>query len=85
MLRAVRNILHGPIVENANPVRDAASLWRKFPYALLLASLIVFGFYPRLLTDKIKPSAAIIVEKATKQNPPAEKPAVETALRTSAK
>ena len=37
------------------------TLWRKLPYALLLASLLVFGFLPRLLTEKIKPDAQKIV------------------------
>jgi NADH-quinone oxidoreductase subunit M len=64
MLRAIRNILHGPIVEHPHEIRDAASLWRKFPYALLLASLLLFGFVPSLLTDKIKPTAQAIVESA---------------------
>lgn len=68
MLRAVRNILHGPIVQNANEPRDAVSLWRKVPYALLLASLLLFGFVPSLLTDKIKPTAQAILEATT--NPP---------------
>ncbi len=65
MLRAVRHILHGPLNEQWNNVTDATSVWQKLPYALLLSSLIVFGFYPRLLTDKINPSAAIIVKMAT--------------------
>ncbi len=33
------------------------NLWRKLPYALLLASLLVFGFRPKLLTEKINPDA----------------------------
>lgn len=67
MLRAVRNILHGPLVATPNEPRDTVSLWRKFPYALLLASLLLFGFVPSLLTDKIKPSAQAVVEMATGQ------------------
>ena len=35
------------------------------PYALLLASLLVFGFFPRLLTDKIGPVTEQIVNMAT--------------------
>jgi NADH:ubiquinone oxidoreductase subunit 4 (subunit M) len=42
-----------------------ANLWRKLPYALLIASLLVFGFFPRLLTDKIKPVTEQIVNMAT--------------------
>ena len=67
MLRSVRNILHGPLLENQRQITDTVSLWRKFPYALLLASLLLFGFVPSLLTDKIKPSAQSIVEMATGQ------------------
>ena len=70
MLRAVRNILHGPLPEKWNSVPDAG-LWRKLPYALLLASLFVFGIWPRLLTEKITPDAQKIVAMA---NPVSEKP-----------
>ena len=65
MTRAIRNILHGPLPEKWKPLADATNLWRKLPYALLLASLLVFGFFPRLLTEKIKPDAEKIVALAT--------------------
>jgi len=61
MTRAIRNILHGPLSEKWESLTDATSLWRKLPYALLLASLIVLGFWPRLLTEKINPDAALVV------------------------
>ena len=64
MLRAVRTVLHGELGDKWTSVEDAA-LWRKTPFVLLLAALIVFGFWPRLLTDKIKPSADAIVKMAT--------------------
>jgi NADH-quinone oxidoreductase subunit M len=57
MTRAVRNVLHGPLPEKWNGLADAGHLWRKLPYALLLASLFIFGFWPRLLTEKINPDA----------------------------
>jgi NADH-quinone oxidoreductase subunit M len=60
MLRAVRSILHGPLPEKLNSIPDAG-LWRKLPYALLLASLFLFGIWPRLLTEKITPDAQKIV------------------------
>lgn len=65
MLRAVRNVLHGPLDPVWAETRDATSLWRKLPFALLLVALLVFGFFPRLLTNKINPSAETIVEAAT--------------------
>jgi NADH-quinone oxidoreductase subunit M len=65
MLRAVRNILHGPLPEKWASVADAGNLWRKLPFALLLTGLLVFGFFPRLLTEKIMPSAEVILSMAT--------------------
>jgi NADH-quinone oxidoreductase subunit M len=64
MLGAVRAALHGPMPEKWANVSEA-NAWRKLPYALLLASLLVFGFFPRLLTDKIKPVTEQIVGMAT--------------------
>jgi len=64
MTRAMRNVLHGPLPEKWAGLADATSLWRKLPYALLLASLFVFGFFPRLLTEKITPDAQKIVAMA---------------------
>jgi NADH:ubiquinone oxidoreductase subunit 4 (subunit M) len=61
MLRAVRTILHGPLPEQWSAIPDASNVWRKLPYALLLASLFVFGVWPRLLTEKITPDAQKIV------------------------
>ncbi len=72
MTRAVRNILHGPAPEKFSTLADAG-LWRKLPYALLLASLLLFGFLPKLLTEKINPDAQKIVSMA---NPAPEKQAV---------
>ncbi len=63
MTRAIRNILHGPLPEKFSNLPDAG-LWRKLPYALLLASLLLFGFLPKLLTEKINPDAQKIVNMA---------------------
>jgi len=64
MTRAIRDILHGPLPQKWNQLADASNLWRKLPYALLLASLFVFGCFPKLLTDKIahdtKPIADLV-------------------------
>jgi NADH-quinone oxidoreductase subunit M len=74
MLRAVRSVLHGPLPEKWTGIADAAHMWRKLPFLLLLASLMVFGCFPRFLADKIKPDAAHVVGLATKQ--PAESPPI---------
>ena len=64
MLRAVRASMHGALPEKWTSVSDA-TFWRKLPYAVLIASLLVFGFFPKLLTDKIKPVTEQIVNMAT--------------------
>jgi NADH-quinone oxidoreductase subunit M len=64
MLRAVRNILHAELSPRWANVVDAPHIWRKLPFAVLLASLIVFGCFPKLLTQKISPSAQQIVDMA---------------------
>jgi NADH-quinone oxidoreductase subunit M len=56
MLRAIRAMLHGPLPEKWAMVSDAPHLWRKAPFIILLASLFIFGCFPRLLTDRISPA-----------------------------
>jgi len=56
-LRAVRMMLHGELPQRWHDTPDAANAWRKLPYALLLAALVIFGCFPRLLTDRIAASA----------------------------
>jgi NADH-quinone oxidoreductase subunit M len=68
MLRAVRRVMHGPALERWAGVTDADFLG-KIPYAVLLASLIVFGFFPRLLTDKVTVEVEKIVASATAKQP----------------
>ena len=64
MLRAVRNILHGPMPDRWASIADAGA-WRKLPFVLLLAGLIIFGIFPRALTDRIKPSVEAIMNAAS--------------------
>jgi NADH-quinone oxidoreductase subunit M len=64
MLRAVRDILHGPLPAEFDKVSDALGWWRKLPFALLFVTLLVFGIWPRTLTEKIQPAAQRIVELA---------------------
>lgn len=63
MLRAIRSVLHGPAAPNAPRYIDATGS-RRWPYALLIAALLLFGIAPRLLTDAIKPSAEAILQLA---------------------
>ncbi|MGN6641414.1 MAG: complex I subunit 4 family protein, partial [Verrucomicrobiota bacterium] len=63
MLRAVRNVLHTELPAKWSNIPDAHA-WRKLPFVVLLASLLIFGFFPKLLTNKISPSVWNIVEMA---------------------
>jgi len=71
MLRAIRNMLHGPLGQQCGEVADAPHAWRKLPFALLLTILLLFGCFPGLLTEKIKPSVEGIVKMAQGQKAPA--------------
>jgi NADH-quinone oxidoreductase subunit M len=61
MLRAVRAILQGPLNQQWANLADAPHLWRKAPYILLVVALLLFGCFPRLLTEKITPSAKMLL------------------------
>ena len=71
MLRAVRDILHGPLPDDLAAVTDAQGWWRKLPFALLFISLLIFGIWPRTLTEKIQPAAQQIVTMANSGKAPA--------------
>ena len=61
MLRAIRKVLHGPLPVKWMAVTESSWPLDKTPYLLLLVSLLLFGFFPHWLTDKIKPAAERIV------------------------
>jgi len=71
MLSALRVLLHGPLPEKWIAVTDAPHFWRRSPFVILLAALLIFGFFPRLLTDKIQPSARHALEALSIQGSPA--------------
>jgi NADH-quinone oxidoreductase subunit M len=83
MLRAVRTVLHGPVAAPCTGYVDAPHAWRKTPFLLLLAALLIFGCFPGLLTQKIEPRVAEIVARATAENPgtPAAASLAATPLR----
>jgi NADH-quinone oxidoreductase subunit M len=58
LLWAVRTSFFGPFDEKWSLLKDATTMPQRFPYALLIAVLLVVGFWPRLLTDIIQPSVA---------------------------
>jgi NADH-quinone oxidoreductase subunit M len=71
MLRAVRNILQADLPAKWAGVSDA-HLWRKLPFALLIACLLVFGCFPKLLTEKLRDPVSAIVQMANPVLAPAQ-------------
>ena len=69
MLRAIRTVLHGPLRERWAGIADAPHLWRKLPFLVLLAGLLIFGCFPGLLTRRIQP-AALALARAVAGPPP---------------
>ncbi len=70
MLRAVRTLMHGEVSETAKSIKDAETSWQRLPFVLLLGVLLLFGCFPGLLTDKIRPSVEAILEQARQQGAP---------------
>jgi NADH-quinone oxidoreductase subunit M len=82
LLRAVRNMLHGPVSEKWSNLADATNSWRKAPFIILVTCLIIFGCFPRLLTDKIQPRAQEIVDAldSSHESVPSKAPIIQAAI-----
>jgi NADH-quinone oxidoreductase subunit M len=65
MLRALRAILYGEARPEFAKVEDVG-WWRRLPFALLVAGLLLFGIAPGLLSRQIEPVAREIVKSATR-------------------
>jgi NADH-quinone oxidoreductase subunit M len=63
MLRAIRQMLHGPLSERWLSVADTANAWRKLPFALLLGCLFLFGGFPSILVRRIEPAVALLLSE----------------------
>jgi NADH-quinone oxidoreductase subunit M len=61
LLWAVRASFFGPLDAKWSALRDAVSFKHRLPFALLIAALLVVGFWPRLLSDVIRNSVATAV------------------------
>jgi NADH-quinone oxidoreductase subunit M len=57
MLRAARDVLHGPVSARCATSGLALSAGRRLPFVVLVAGLVILGCFPRLITDKIEPDA----------------------------
>ncbi|MBR90605.1 MAG: proton-translocating NADH-quinone oxidoreductase subunit M [Verrucomicrobiales bacterium] len=65
MLRAARNLLHGPLPAIELGGEDARCCAR-LPFVLLLIALLLFGLCPHLLTNKITPAAKTLLPPANR-------------------
>lgn len=63
-IRAIRNVLHGAVAEESRNLADAKSLTDKLPFVLLITLLLIFGVYPRLLTDEASRSVKPLILQA---------------------
>ncbi len=61
LLRAVRKVFFGPLTGGWQGVEDPKGLVERFPFALLLGSLLVFGFWPGGLLRIIQPSVSLLL------------------------
>jgi len=66
MLRAIRSLLHGPREDYTPAVEDVPG-WKRLPFALLVGVLLLFGFFPKLITEKIN-TAAQHIQQAVQKN-----------------
>lgn len=80
MLRALRSILHGDPSEAGKAAIDAPSAWRKFPFVVLAAGLVVFGFFPNAITSRVLPAVNRIAAQA---KPAGKAPAAPQAPATA--
>ena len=62
LLRAVRKVFFGPLARGWQGVEDPRGLVDRFPFVLLLGSLLVFGFWPQGLLRIISPSVALLLK-----------------------
>ena len=62
LLRAVRKVFFGPLTREWRGVEDPKGLVERFPFVLLLGSLLLFGFWPDGLLRMIQPSVALLLK-----------------------
>jgi NADH-quinone oxidoreductase subunit M len=83
MLRAIRDLLHGPVRPEFAKAADAGNLWRQLPFAVLIGALLWFGIAPGTLVERIKPAVAEVVKSASAKSPAAATPAAHAPIATA--
>lgn len=61
MFRAIRALLHGPVPSHLGQIQDASHWWRRLPFVVLLAGLLVWGCFPSLLIHRIEPAVIALL------------------------
>lgn len=61
LLRAVRKVFFGPLSREWKEVADPEGVLGRLPFALLLGSLLLFGFWPQGLLQIIQPSVSLLM------------------------
>ena len=62
LLRAVQKVVYGPVNPRWEKLADAITLFQKFPFILLIASLILFGVWPQGLLRLIQPAVQNLLQ-----------------------
>ncbi len=62
MLRMIRNVFFGEMKPEWNKIEDAQGFWGKLPYGLLVIVLLIFGIWPSLLLDMIRPTTESLIQ-----------------------
>jgi len=56
LLRAIQHVCYGELNPRLESLKDAQGFSLKFPFVLLLGSLLLFGFWPQALLNMIRPA-----------------------------
>lgn len=68
MLRAFRNVLHGPVAEKWNGLHDVSGMPR-IAFNILIVALVFFGVFPGAITDKTRDSIDSLVRQVEEARP----------------
>ena len=69
MLRMVRGVFFGPVNEALPHVRDARTPFARFPYLVLIATLLIVGCWPKPLVELIDASTRPFVKRMLEHPP----------------
>lgn len=61
LLRAVRKVFFGPLMRHWPELEDPKGILGRFPFALLLGALLLFGFWPQGILRIIQPSVTALL------------------------